>query len=99
MKFLLAIITALFLTVSASAYSNSDLDYFNGVFENYKPTNIDASSPAYYGFVGPEGEGVIIKETVSGAVTTYTYSKFSSDYSTNWTNRASLTYANYDGVF
>lgn len=59
----------------------------------------DDASPNYYGFVDSIGNWYILKETVSAGADTYRYCKGGSDYSTNWTNRASLTYDYFDLVF
>jgi hypothetical protein len=56
----------------------------------------DSSSPSYYGFVHKNGSWYISRESATG---TYRYSKGSSDFSTNWTNRASLSYNTFDVVF
>ena len=61
--------------------------------ENYLAVNQDAAAPAYYGFESPNGEWYIMKEAISGDVTTYSYTKGASSYAANWTDRASLTYA------
>jgi hypothetical protein len=66
--------------------------------DGYKITDIDDSSPAYYGFVNKNGAWFIQREGVSGD---YRYIRGSSNYSTNWTNRTSpsLTYDYFDNVF
>jgi len=55
----------------------------------------DASDPKYYGFLDKDGNWYILKET-SG---TYRYEHGSANYTTNWTNRASLTYNYFDVEF
>lgn len=65
--------------------------------DGYKITNIDDSSPAYYGFVDRTGKWYIMKEdTTTGS---YRYTKGSSSFSTNWTNRASLPYDYFNIIF
>lgn len=59
----------------------------------------DDASPNYYGFQDAMGDWYILKETISSGANTYRYVKGSSDYSTNWTNRAALTYGLFDSVF
>lgn len=62
------------------------------------PTNqyqiyyVDASEPAYYGYVNSRGGWYILKAVTSGNVTTYSTARGGSGFSTNWTNRANLTY-------
>lgn len=64
--------------------------------DGYKITDLDDSSPAYYGFVDKTGNWFIMKEDSSGA---YRYTKGASSYSTNWTGRAGLSYDYFDNVF
>lgn len=64
--------------------------------DGYKISELDDASPAYYGFLEKAGAWYILKEDASG---TYRYSKGTSNFSTNWTNRASLTYDYYHNVF
>lgn len=64
--------------------------------DRYKISELDDSSPAYYGFVDAGGAWYILKEDSAGA---YRYAKGSSSFSTNWTNRASLFYDYYHNVF
>lgn len=64
--------------------------------DGYKITELDDSSPAYYGFVDKTGAWFIMKEGSDG---TYRYAKGSSNFSTNWTNRGSLSYDYFDAVF
>ncbi len=56
----------------------------------------DASIPSYYGFVDKDGNWYITKEDTDGS---FRYARGSVDYSTNWTNRASLTYDYFNNVF
>jgi len=53
----------------------------------------DVESGAYYGFTDSSGKWKIIKEDSD----TFRYAFGSSDYATNWTGRAALTYTYYDG--
>lgn len=64
--------------------------------DGYNITDIDDATPAYYGFLNKSGAWFIQKEGASGD---YRYVKGSSGYTTNWTNRASLTYDYFDNVF
>lgn len=64
--------------------------------DGYKITELDDSSPAYYGFLEKTGKWFIMKEDSAGA---YRYIKGDSAFSTNWTNRASLSYDYYDTIF
>lgn len=65
--------------------------------DGYNITEIDdAGLDTYYGYVNKEGAWFIQKESSSGA---YRYTKGSSDFSTNWTNKASLTYDYFNVIF
>lgn len=64
--------------------------------DGYKISQLDDSSPAFYGFVRKDAAWFIMKEDSSG---NYRYTKGTSSFSTNWTNRASLTYDYFDVIF
>lgn len=65
--------------------------------DGYEIADIDdTSSPAYYGFLKSNGSWYIMREDSSGA---YRYCKGSSTFSTNWTNRATLTYDYFNSIF
>ncbi len=65
--------------------------------DGYEITEIDdTSSPSYYGFLKKNGNWYIMKEDSTGA---YRYSKGTSLFTTNWTNRASLTYDYFNSIF
>lgn len=64
---------------------------------NYETSNVDESGdPKYYGFVDRDGNWYIMRNT-SG--TDFAYSRGITDYSTNWTNRAALSYDSFSNVF
>lgn len=64
--------------------------------DGYKITQVDDSTPAYYGFMNKSGAWFIQREEATGA---YRYAKGTSDFATNWTGRAGLSYDYYDTVF
>jgi hypothetical protein len=64
--------------------------------DGYRINQIDDSTPAFYGFQNASGAWYIMREDASG---NYRYTKGASDFSTNWTNRASLTYDYFDNIF
>lgn len=64
--------------------------------DGYKISQIDDSSPAFYGFVEKTGLWFIMKEDSAG---NYRYTKGTTSFSTNWTNRATLTYDLFDVIF
>lgn len=62
----------------------------NGTLEGYECTDIDDSSdPKYYGFTRPDASWVIMKITLG---VTVRYARGSTGYTTNWTDRATITY-------
>ncbi len=65
--------------------------------DGYKITNVDDSSPAYYGFVDKTARWFIMKEDSSSG--TYRYTKGTTNFASNWTNRASLTYDYFNVIF
>jgi len=67
--------------------------------DGYKITQLDDSTPAYYGFVNKSGAWFIQKEDSSG---NYRYTKGSSDFTnatTGWPNHTNLSYDYFDNVF
>ena len=65
--------------------------------DGYKIAQLDDSAPAYYGYLDKDGNWFILK--VDDTTGEYRYTKGASNFSTNWTGRAGLTYALYDSVF
>lgn len=65
--------------------------------DGYNISQVDDSAPAYYGFVDKSGNWYIMKE--DDTTGNFRYSKGTSGFSTNWTNRASLTYDYFNIVF
>ena len=56
----------------------------------------EASDPRYYGYVDHRGAWIIMKQTIASGE--HRYSSGKSDFSTNWTGRAALTYDYYNEV-
>jgi hypothetical protein len=64
----------------------------------YGISNIEETGTyKYYGFEDASGNWYIMRKTL--ATNAYLYSAGSSNYSTNWTNRASLSYTSYSTAF
>lgn len=64
--------------------------------DGYEITELDDSgSTVYYGFVKKDGSWYILQDT-SGA---FRYYKGTSNFTTYWTNRTSITYDYYNNVF
>lgn len=69
--------------------------------DGYKITEVDDSTPAYYGFLDKTGRWFIMKED-STATPYYSYTKGDSNFTnatTGWPNRANLTYGYFDAIF
>ena len=63
---------------------------------NFAISDIDSSSsPQYFGFLSRFGSWVIMKLTDEAV----RYANGNIDYTTNWTNRASLDYGYFDQKF
>ena len=70
------------------------------ILEGYKITDKDDdATPNYYGYTDKDGNWYILKEVVSPGADTYRYAKGTSDYTTNWTGRAGLSYDYFYNVF
>lgn len=66
----------------------------------YRVSDVDdASSVKYYGFVRANGYWYILKEDTSVAPKTYRYVQGLSNYTSQWTDRASLTYGYFNDIF
>ena len=59
---------------------------------NFKISDIDDSGLvyAYYGFLDKDGNWYIMREDIT--TNAYRYTRGAANYTTNWTNRATLTY-------
>lgn len=64
--------------------------------DGYVISEIDDSSPAYYGYLDKDGNWYIIKENIDG---TFRYVKGSGNFSSYWNSRTSLTYDYFNNVF
>lgn len=69
-------------------------------FDNYHVSDIDdAGTVKYYGFVDADGNWYIMKEDTSVSPKTYRYASGGVDYTTNFTDRASLSYSYFNSIF
>lgn len=57
----------------------------------------DSADTKYFGYVDEHGGWLIMKEVTSAG--TFRYAMGRSSYTTNWTNRAGLTYSYYYSLF
>jgi len=69
--------------------------------DGYNITELDDSTPSYYGFMNKEGAWFIMKEDPAHPVDVpyYSYVKGDSSFSTNWTSRATLSYDYFNNTF
>jgi len=70
-----------------------------GDLGNYKATDQDNSSPQYFGFTRSDGGWYIMKRTTTGTLIETRYIKGDDSYTTNWTNRAALSYDYFYNIF
>ena len=83
-------------TVALKDISGNPIDPAqNQPTDGYRISEVDDSSPAYYGFTNKDGAWFIMREA-SGV---YRYVKGASSFSTNWTGRAGLSYDYYHNIF
>lgn len=67
-----------------------------GLF-NVARSDESAASPRYYAFMNEDGSYVIQRITITAGVGVYDYyAKRDGDLTTDWANRASLTYNEYN---
>ena len=68
------------------------------IFARYKLAGEDdGGTVKYYGYLSISGAWYILESDTTAK--TYKYAKGTSDFSTNWTNRAGLTYQFYNEAF
>lgn len=80
--------------------TGASLSSYQDILASYKISDKDDdASPNYFGFTKADGSWYILKETVSAGADTYRYAAGSSSYTTNWTNRASLSYDYFYNTF
>lgn len=67
------------------------------ILAGYEPANKEdnPSGTSYYGFVDTSGNWYIQRVTA----TDIDFARGSSSFSTNWTNRAILSYGKFDSIF
>ena len=67
--------------------------------DGYKISEIDDSSPSYYGFVDKDGDWFIMKESSTGQYKYYKKTGSDNDFTTDWPNRGGFTYLYFDSIF
>lgn len=71
------------------------------VLAGYEPATRDENSGAtsYYGFVDSDGNWYIMREVPTGSVTEDDFIRGTTNFATNWTGRAGLSYQKFNLVF
>jgi len=89
------------VTTRAKSIDNLGNVAGSDVLAGYKPIQRDENpgGTSYYGMIASDGSWVILRETISSTVTTDAYAIGTSNFSSNWANRATLTYSSFDSLF
>ena len=70
----------------------------DAIFDRYRVAGVDdGGAIKYYGYLSISGAWYILEEDTTNK--TFKYAKGTSDFGTNWTGRAGLTYRFYNEVF
>ena len=75
--------------------NNNVVETFSRPLDKYEIANREEGTTSYYGYIDKDGNWYIMKSTS----TVDTFVKGITDYATNWTGRAGLTYQRFDLVF
>ena len=75
--------------------SNNSLSDGNNILQSYAASDIQSGTTSYFGFLRSDGAWYIVQKTS----TAIRYIKGASDYTTNWTGRAALSYGHFNAVF
>lgn len=78
---------------------NSNGELIGADLGHYRISDQAVGTTSYYGYVDKDGNWFIMKSVITGAVTNYTYARGTTDYATNWTGRAGLSYSNFATCF
>ena len=89
------------VTTRAKSIDNLGNVAGSDVLAGYKPIQRDENpgGVSYYGMIASDGSWVILRDSVSGTVTTNDYAIGTSNFSTNWADRVTLTYSSFDTLF
>jgi len=84
-----------------TGHSTTDNNYFNANFNGYRASDTKVKSTdeniVYWGFLSKFGDYFIQEQNDTNG--TYRFYKGSSDYTTAWAGRESLTYDYFDAIF
>ncbi len=67
--------------------------------DGYKISEIDDSSPSYYGFVDKDGDWFIMEESSTGQYKYYKKIVTDDTFTVEWPNRGGFTYLYFDSIF
>lgn len=74
---------------------NVVVDTFARPLDGYEAADQEVGDTSYYGYLDEIGRWYIMKRTATAVL----YAKGITDYATNWTGRAGLSYDYFDQVF
>lgn len=74
------------------SFAFDHLNLYGGYADLFPHDEDAAGDPSYYGYLSPDGKWLIMKRDGTGASTTYRFACGTSGYTTNFTNRAALTF-------
>ena len=71
------------------------------ILVGYQAADLDDNTggTSYYGFVDTAGNWYIQKKVDTGVISAITFARGTSDYATNWTGRAGLSYDVFSATF
>ncbi len=71
-------------------------------YQNYQAARIDdPNTVKYFGMLAADGSHIIMQKddtTATNVTIKYFWGDSTQSFATNWTNRSSLTYADYDSI-
>ena len=86
------------LNIAKDQINPATLESQQDTLDNYKASDEDNTTDYdYYSYLDKDGNWII--EQINNSTMAHRYIKGTSDYTTNWTNRASLTYNYFNEVF
>ena len=77
--------------------NSQSIDIESSILSSYEPTRTDDSTTTqYFGFIKTDGSWYIMKiDSTTGIII---YTNGTTDFTTNWTNRATLTYVEFNSL-
>ena len=81
--------------VYATLIDDNNILSSSTILERYASSDLQSGATSYFGFLAVDGSWYIMKKTL----TEVRYIKGDTDYTTNWTNRAVLSYDYFNVIF